>query len=538
MPSPPAKRPKTSLPPSYTSPSASIAKTVSSKTSPETPTPAGLDDDDDDLDTDTKLAILSSLFPLPNDELLELLVTTQGSLKRAQGILSGTPKSTARTPTIPARKKTGSSTQTSLSSFIPPKATDAHARPLPKPQKGKPLLLFSPEHVAALTPCTLVTRFLPTELANELLLELVSEAETFPGKGSEGTRFRLFEREVWSRHTSGFYVRGGESGDEGGGDGDGDGGGGEAWYTYNGLRDGKLRRFTGNMEKATELVEGRVRGVIRERWAGKLGVSTVSPGADGPASSIPLEAGRMRYESPQPWVTNAAVVNCYDGGGENVGWHADQVTYLGPMATIASVSLGVGREFGLKKEGGGGGHGEGGVIKVWLPHNSLLIMEAGTQEQWKHWFDPPPLSPSCNVTIGIYQLTKYSIYPAPAITTHPLSRSKRINITYRYYRPSLTPNNIPHCRCNPHPLPGVLRTVMDRSSENYRRYFWSCQGVYQGRGENGEGCGWFEWAEWDEDGELKGWRERKRLEEGNEGGENGKAQTEESGQHDGKYENK
>lgn len=51
---------------------------------------------------------------------------------------------------------------------------------------------------------------------------------------------------------------------------------------------------------------------------------------------------------------------------------------------------------------------------------------------------------------------------------------------------------------------------MDRKSVNYRRYFWSCQGGYQGKGETGDGCGWFEWAEWDEDGEMKGWREQGR----------------------------
>ena len=49
---------------------------------------------------------------------------------------------------------------------------------------------------------------------------------------------------------------------------------------------------------------------------------------------------------------------------------------------------------------------------------------------------------------------------------------------------------------------------MDRNSENWGKYFWHCQGGYQGKGENGEGCGWFEWAELDEDGELKGWKER------------------------------
>ena len=67
---------------------------------------------------------------------------------------------------------------------------------------------------------------------------------------------------------------------------------------------------------------------------------------------------------------------------------------------------------------------------------------------------------------------------------------------------------------------------MDRKSVNYRRYFWSCQGGYQGKGDTGDGCGWFQWAEWDEDGEIKGW-----WEQGGEGRGKGEARGE-VGQYD------
>ncbi|KAF8420882.1 hypothetical protein EV426DRAFT_537196 [Tirmania nivea] len=425
------------------------------------------DDEDDNLDTDTKLAIISSLFPLvAHEELLEVLVTAEGSLETAQKILGG-----SSTPQI-SKRGTSSGAQASLPSYLPATASSSSTSNdississlLPKPQKGKPLLLFKPEHVAALTPCTLVTSFLPGEVANELLLELVREAQGFARKGSREVRFVLWGREVWSKHTAALYVREEGKDEEEGGYREED-----VWYTYNGMKEHKKRVFTERMEKVTELVEEKS--------------NTESSSKTPP---IPLEMGRKKYESPHPWKTNAAIVNCYDGGAESVGWHADQVTYLGPMTTIASVSLGVGKEFGLKRQCAAEDDGEG-VVKVWLPHNSLLIMEAGTQEEWKH-----------------------CIYPASAVSTHPLSGSKRINITYRYYRPSLVPKYLPRCRCNPEPLPGVLKAVMDRKSGNYGRYFWSCQGAYQGRGEAGEGCGWFEWAEWDEDGEVKGWRERRR----------------------------
>lgn len=41
------------------------------------------------------------------------------------------------------------------------------------------------------------------------------------------------------------------------------------------------------------------------------------------------------------WKANVAAVNCYAGAKEGVGFHSDQLTYLGPYPTIASLSLGV-----------------------------------------------------------------------------------------------------------------------------------------------------------------------------------------------------
>ena len=386
MSSPPAKKPKLSSSP----PPVPIIKDSKTRNSDSK------EDDDDNLDTDTKLAILSSLFPLVvHEELLEVLITAEGSLGTAQKVLCGGVGKSSCTPAIPNPKRRGpsSSAQASLSSYLPA-ATSTSAKTksnisslLPKPpQKGKPLLLFKPEHVAAMTPCTLVTGFLPGGMANELLLELVEEAQGFVKKGSKDVRFVLWGKEVWSKHTAALYVRGKE-GDEG------KGGEGDVLYTYSGMKEQKKRVFTERMESVTELVEEKVREVITERWKSEIEArfgdksSTVSTES---SSSIPLEMGRKTYESPQPWKTNAAIVNCYDGGAESVGWHADQVTYLGPMTTIASVSLGVGREFGLRRQSAVEGEGEG-VVKVWLPHNSLLIMEAGTQEEWKHWYPLLPL---------------------------------------------------------------------------------------------------------------------------------------------------
>lgn len=149
---------------------------------------------------------------------------------------------------------------------------------------------------------------------------------------------------------------------------------------------------------------------------------------------------KLKYQSPKEWVPNAAFANCYDGGSESVGYHSDQLTYLGPRAVIGSLSLGVAREFRVRKvvardeedDTGGGeddqrrqGHKDRkdilradaeGQISIHLPHNSLLVMHAEMQEEWKH-----------------------SIHPSQAIDPHPIAGKKRINITYRCYRDSFHP---------------------------------------------------------------------------------------------------
>jgi hypothetical protein len=192
---------------------------------------------------------------------------------------------------------------------------------------------------------------------------------------------------------------------------------------------------------------------------------------------------KLKHQSPDPWEPNSAFVNCYNGPQESVGWHSDQMTYLGPRAIIGSISLGVAREFRVRRvlprrgrdDDGGSGDGSDasnneGQISIHLPHNSLLVMHAEMQEEWKH-----------------------SIAPAAAIDPHPVAGRRRINVTYRNYRASMHPRNTPRCACD---LPCVLR-VVQRRRENHGRYFWMCHG---GNVPGKESCSFFQWAEFDHDG--------------------------------------
>lgn len=233
-------------------------------------------------------------------------------------------------------------------------------------------------------------------------------------------------------------------------------------YLYNGARLTDVRKITPYLDKVKPLVQNAVNSEIQQR------IRTRCPGGL-----------KLKHQSPHPWTPNAAFVNCYDGPGESVGWHSDQLTYLGPRAVIGSLSLGVAREFRVRRvvpkdednSSNAKADGDaGGQIAIHLPHNSLLVMHAEMQEEWKH-----------------------SIAPAQAIDPHPVAGNRRINVTYRDYKASLHPSHTPKCRCG---VPTVLR-VVQKKKENWGRYFWMC---HAGNVPGKDGCTFFQWAEFDDDG--------------------------------------
>lgn len=186
---------------------------------------------------------------------------------------------------------------------------------------------------------------------------------------------------------------------------------------------------------------------------------------------------KLKYQPPEDWIPNSAIVNNYRGPQESVGWHSDHLTYLGPRAVIGSVSLGVAREFRVRriipkdndKKPAEDVDAEG-QISIHLPHNSLLVMHAEMQEEWKH-----------------------CISPALSIDPHPISGVSRINITYRDHRDNMHPRLTPRCTCS---VPCVLR-VVTKKKENFGKYFWMC---YAGNVPGKDSCGFFQWAEFDDDG--------------------------------------
>lgn len=404
--------------------------------------PAGqIEDRTDEESTDFKLAILASLHPnLDQGILLEALLASDGAVGEASEAVSARP--------TPKRPSTASTIgyQSSLSSYRTT-PTDAGLVRKPLVKKGTTLYLYAPEDIEAHTPCSIIHNFLPPEQANALTLELVKEAPSY-----SKIEFKLFDRVVQSPHTSCFYVNSLAEAEEQ-----------KTEYIYDGRKIDDVRQSTPEMLRACQQVEEAVNCEIGRR------IQEYYPGRQ-----------KLRYQTPNAWKANTAIVNCYDGPRECVGYHSDHLTYLGPRAVIGSLSLGVAREFRVRKihaeddkyrkEDGSLADAQG-QISIHLPHNSLLIMHAEMQEEWKH-----------------------SIVPAQVIDPHPLSKNKRLNITYRYYKDHLHPKYTPKCKCG---VPTVLRCVT-RQKENRGRYMWMCYTSYV---PGQDGCSFFQWAKFNEDGE-------------------------------------
>ena len=225
---------------------------------------------------------------------------------------------------------------------------------------------------------------------------------------------------------------------------------------------------------------------------------------------FPLEwGGDLNTDTTSCWRANVAASNCYEGSKESVGFHSDQMTYLGPYPTIASVSLGqwpffreclgidlmnvgIQRVFSLREvvPTDQAAVRKARTFNIPLPHNSvctqlltiasviliftnnkLAIMHASCQEGFKHSILP-------QATIDLYR---------PAFPENPGGHIEpsncRINITFRFYRPDFQSSSIPRCKCG---VPAILRADMkNRNDGNTDRYWWTC---YAGVHNEGKGC--------------------------------------------------
>lgn len=377
-------------------------------------------------DTDYKLAELKSILPDADLEmLLEVIVSCNGNLISAKQIL-GISSQTNSTPNHTETKSTPLTAkprnQITLKRFLESPENHPTFKRERLTTKGKPLHLFDPADVKNLLPCTMHLNVFPKEMADSILQLLLTESETWPSNN-----FRLFDRAVSSPHSTAFYTDNDEIFKQ-------------KSASYNGKRLKNPRRFSPEMIKAKRIVEHIVNQEIQAR-------------------------GLMPYQYPHKWHTDAAICNKYNGPKQSVGFHSDQLTHIGPHAVIASISLGVTREFRLKSRV----DKNACPISVHLPHNSLIIMHAGCQEQYKHSLMPAPIG--------------------EPLDAHPVSGLVRINITYRMYLPEFRYDKIPRCECDRGMILRVItkdKVLVPNNSggkgkegtNNLPTYIWMCGSSY------------------------------------------------------------
>lgn len=304
---------------------------------------------DANQDTDTLLALVTSLLTSSAPDsavILDALVQNDGDVNAAAQVINSQKKGTGKTP-VKKRKRgdldgwlkptksarddadskavaTNSNVVSRAVGSLGPSKHVSHSKPVvdlmtvlrqPPPTKPPmprlpPLTLATPSLVAQHTPCTLHLSALPADLACRLFYTMMDESTSW-----KKNKWWLFDRVVESPHSTSFYAR-----SQNGVDGKDD------WqeaaqYWYNGRKTDTPPVFPAAMEEACNYVEKIVNDEMRKR------------------KRFPLEWGGAGSEG-QIWRANVAASNCYEGGKESVGFHSDQLTYLGPYPTIASLSLG------------------------------------------------------------------------------------------------------------------------------------------------------------------------------------------------------
>ncbi|KAF5372837.1 hypothetical protein D9758_001657 [Tetrapyrgos nigripes] len=437
-------------------------------------------------DTDVLIALVSSQLNRQSDvdTILDALVQSNGdpqaaasllneqanpkSKKRKRAVGGGlhgwldkdkSPKVAKKDDALPSR-----STVTDVSSSTKPPSKSSKpastAKPVvdlmsvlrqPEPTSPKkkkpqisPLTLSSPAMIAEHIPCTLHTSVLPPKLASDLFYTMLTKSKNW-----QRNKWWLFDKVVESPHRTSFFARktDGVNNDE-------------SWqevaqYWYNGRPTAPPETFPPEMEAACSIIERVVSDQLCTRkrfpleWAGGFGVGN----------------------EDLVWRANVAASNCYEGRNESVGWHSDQMQYLGPYCTIASLSLGTRRNFSLREviPTQEAETRRAQTFNIPLPHNSLVIMHGSCQERFKHSippqtsmdlyrpaYPPPPSLQSSNSSSASNTGASTSTSPNSTSTTTEPSNC-RINITFRFYRPDFKPDTIPKCKCG---IPMILRPDM------------------------------------------------------------------------------
>lgn len=360
---------------------------------------------------DEKLLLLQLYYPGFLLEALQgFLESCDGDIDVARTLIDGQQ---------PKRRKTAPS-QAPLAGLSPPRAPRHPSGTVPpgkRPGFSDIITLHSPADVerhlgryASLHP-----KFLPPALSDQLCEELMAKRDKF-----RNNQFYLFGNKCELNHQTAIFSKP------------------ETAYLklfYNGTRSREPEKYTPGMDKVSHLMES----LVNETLIPKL--------------------GRLEWQLREPWTNDFNVVNLYEKLQNNLEWHLDRLSHIGPHNFVVSLSLGTTRCFRLRNVR----DNHSPIYQIPLPHNSVLVMHPGCQEEFKHCVAPM----------------------AKAIDVHEKLGTIRFNITSRYY-PTDFIDQLPKCKCNV----GMMLRRSYKTLPTRGRYFWLCECSYQNRG-----CTSFHWAD-------------------------------------------
>lgn len=369
--------------------------------------------------TDRKLEVLKKEYPsVEEPTLLEILLSCDGSVPASRSLIN------CSLPTARQKRKIGALYQTSITSLLAP-VDEKKIRRTPLGQKV--ITLNGVEDVEQhLAPYVSFHKsFLPQELSERILKYLLTQKQKM-----SPNEFYLFDNLCKANHSLGLFCTEDVK---------------EAYENliYNGKRS-KPNFYNGDFEEVSEFVKNFMNDKV-----------------------IP-KVSRLPFQSKERWDCDVCIVNYYESLSNNLDWHSDRMSHNGPHNFIASLSLGTTREFRLRRNYSDNSE-PSQIYSIIVPHNSMVIMKPGCQEEFKH---------SVNPMRGALQI-------------NPIVGSSRFNLTFRFY-PLLFIQNLCRCNCN---LTMTLRRSFN-NVENRGKYFWTCENKYLNKD-----CGCFYWADF---GNVKG----------------------------------